>query len=655
MAEEKTPTMYMPHFKLISNKKPTAEQLELDASLKSYMDEKMKLETDEGMRKRSQVVLELAAIFKDFIRKVAMEEKAMSEEEAEEAGGTVLVSGSHRLGVRDLDADIDTVCVAPNFITKEHFFTVLKEEISTHPEVTGFSAAENAFVPLMAFEFSGVSIDLLFARLAENTAPKSSMSLDWLVDDKILKGTDQPTVLALNGPRVAMMITRLVNISMDARGHEIKHKAFPEDGKAENKFLIVLRCVRRWARCKGLYANRMGYFGGINLVMLVTLVCQLYPNASSSTLIIKFFQVFSIWNWQNPVKLNEIQQAPFANAYGTGIPDVWSKEANPTQNFMPIITPAYPAMNSMYQANENSVEVITSELTKGFEICKSMSRAVKAQGPEAWDRLFTPSDFFIQYAHYLQLNIVCPDKSTESNNWSGFCESRIVYLSKNFKSFPMISAPIHLHAVRFPTNLSPNSIAFFIGFNIDEAKLRGKTLMIEPVCTKFAEIISEKYKEKGGNKLEGCDFNIEHKRWKDLPKQVFTSLGGKAAAKARRREQGYILQAPPAAADTSSSAMEVDGALAASASAGTGGEEESTAMVEVGGGGGGGGGGGEFKEDEGATERGDRKRRLSESENITEQVSVRVKSQVNLPVLMSLHGVADSKKSPYVRTEVVWG
>ena len=89
----------------------------------------------------------------------------MPEDEAEDAGGELFISGSHRLGVRDVGADIDTVCVAPNFCTREHFFTYLKDDFLNHPDVTEFNAVEDAFVPIISFDFRGVSIDLLFARL----------------------------------------------------------------------------------------------------------------------------------------------------------------------------------------------------------------------------------------------------------------------------------------------------------------------------------------------------------------------------------------------------------------------------------------------------------------------------------------------------------
>lgn len=53
----------------------------------------------------------------------------------------------------------------------------------------------------------------------------------------------------------------------------------------------------------GIYSNSLGYFGGVTWAMLVARTCQLYPNATASTLVHKFFLVFSRWKWPHPVLL----------------------------------------------------------------------------------------------------------------------------------------------------------------------------------------------------------------------------------------------------------------------------------------------------------------------------------------------------------------
>ena len=46
----------------------------------------------------------------------------------------------------------------------------------------------------------------------------------------------------------------------------------------------------------GIYSNVFGFLGGFSWAILVARICQLYPTASSSTLVEKFFLVFSKWS-----------------------------------------------------------------------------------------------------------------------------------------------------------------------------------------------------------------------------------------------------------------------------------------------------------------------------------------------------------------------
>ena len=246
---------FVPQYNYISSRPPNAADKALDATLREYMAEAMPLESDEGMEKRREVLVAVEAIFRNFVKFVAVNVHHMTEEEAEDAGGELRVSGSHRLGVRDVGADIDTICVAPHFVTREHFFDYLKKDFMTHPDVSDFNAIETAVVPIMAFDFMEISIDLLFARLSSNRVPKN---FD-ILSDSVLSDIDEATEKSLNGPRVTDMIPRLACKAKDTDGRIIEHDAFPSNAEGDNTFLVVLRCVRLWAKKRGLYGNKMGY------------------------------------------------------------------------------------------------------------------------------------------------------------------------------------------------------------------------------------------------------------------------------------------------------------------------------------------------------------------------------------------------------------
>ena len=69
---------------------------------------------------------------------------------------------------------------------------------------------------------------------------------------------------------------------------------------------------------RGIYSNALGYLGGVSWAMLVARTCQLYPNASASTIVHKFFFVFEKWDWPKPVLLKKMDE----DELGLGLP-VW--------------------------------------------------------------------------------------------------------------------------------------------------------------------------------------------------------------------------------------------------------------------------------------------------------------------------------------------
>ena len=61
---------------------------------------------------------------------------------------------------------------------------------------------------------------------------------------------------------------------------------------------------------RAIYANIVGFPGGIAWAMLVARVCQLYPAASGSVIVGKFFRIMNKWAWPQPVLLKQIEEGP---------------------------------------------------------------------------------------------------------------------------------------------------------------------------------------------------------------------------------------------------------------------------------------------------------------------------------------------------------
>jgi poly(A) polymerase len=106
-------------------------------------------------------------------------------------------------------SDIDTICVCPRHVYREHFFGEFRKMLEDWPAVTEISAVESAFVPVMKTVISGVEVDLLFARV--NLA-EAGDKLD-IEKDEILRGVDDASQRSLNGERPVPYAARMATLA----------------------------------------------------------------------------------------------------------------------------------------------------------------------------------------------------------------------------------------------------------------------------------------------------------------------------------------------------------------------------------------------------------------------------------------------------------
>jgi len=206
------------------------------------------------------------------------------------AGGKIFTFGSFRLGVFGPGSDIDTLVVGPKHVSRDDFFKYFPDllvKMSPEGAITDLTPVVDSFVPIIKFEYAGISIDLIYASInAVNQVPQS-LSLQ---DSNLLRGLSETDLRSINGTRVTDAILDLV-----------PQKAI---------FRTALRGIKLWAQRRAIYANIMGFPGGVAWAMLVARVCQLYPKATSSTVILKFFRIMEKWQWPMPVLLKPIESGP---------------------------------------------------------------------------------------------------------------------------------------------------------------------------------------------------------------------------------------------------------------------------------------------------------------------------------------------------------
>ncbi|KAB1266832.1 Poly polymerase gamma [Camelus dromedarius] len=177
------------------------------------------------MKEMSALVVlgKLNNLVKEWISEVS-ESKNLPPSVVATVGGKIFTFGSYRLGVHTKGADIDALCVAPRHVERSDFFQSFFEKLKHQDGIRNLRAVEDAFVPVIKFEFDGIEIDLVFARLAIQTI---SDNLD-LRDDSRLRSLDIRCIRSLNGCRVTDEILHLV--------------------PNKETFRLTLRAVKLWAK-----------------------------------------------------------------------------------------------------------------------------------------------------------------------------------------------------------------------------------------------------------------------------------------------------------------------------------------------------------------------------------------------------------------------
>ena len=335
---------------------------------------------------RYMVTIELNKIIKDWIKECGKKDKKkLSKEEIENSGGKLFEFGSYRLGVHSPGTDIDALCLAPRHIDRdEDFFGELPNILRKTPGVEKLIEVREAFVPCIKMIYKNVDIDLLFARVEYKFIPDDFEDLQ---DNSILRNCDSNTIRSLNGRRATDAILEHVKGNLPT-------------------FQLTLRCIKLWAKNRGIYSNVFGYCGGVAYAILVAYICKENPNLETCQLLDTFFRYYRYreWNYNNPIHLCPILNDPELVKFKIEDESLFYKQ-DQHADFFPIITPAFPSMNSTYNVSLTTRNIMITEMEKAMEITKHMMKQ-KTNNKTSWKRLFKKFPFFKAYSHFIQISIL---------------------------------------------------------------------------------------------------------------------------------------------------------------------------------------------------------------------------------------------------------
>ncbi|KAI1261200.1 Poly(A) polymerase [Xylariaceae sp. FL1019] len=376
---------------------PTPAETSASNALLEELRRQNTFETAAETRKREKVLDDIQRITDEFVRRVAKKKEPHNAVLIRDARGQVFTYGSYCLGVYGPGSDIDTLVTAPRYASRAEYFRIfpdLLQELAPPGAITDLVVVEDAHVPIIKFEYWGISIDLIYSRIATLTQfpPRGQLQL---TNNEYLRGLDEQELRSLNGTRVTREILNLV----------------PE----QSTFRTALRAIKLWAQRRAIYANIVGFPGGVVWAMMVARVCQLYPKATSAVIVTKFFIVLKTWPWPVPLQLKKLEDGPLN--VRTWNPKVYNGDA---YHLMPVITPAYPQMCATYNINHSGLAVIQKELERGAQLTEKIM-----DSKLAWKDLFTKHTFFTKdYKYYLAIIATSTTKDAHSK-WSGFIESKV--------------------------------------------------------------------------------------------------------------------------------------------------------------------------------------------------------------------------------------
>jgi len=283
----------------------------------------------------------------------------------------------------------------------------LADTLKAHPLVSELNVVQEAFVPVIKMVFNEVQIDLLFARIEHKEVGDELQSL---LDNNILRNCDKESIRSLNGCRVTDIILQLV--------------------PNKEHFRTTLRCVKLWAKNRGVYSNVIGYLGGVAWAILTANICIIYPKLAPNKLLYNFFKYYSHWEWNsdNPILITELKNDK--NSITFSIPDDLFFEQQKSQ-LMPVITPAFPSMNATHNVSDSTRRATLIEFEKALKITETLVNK-KGDPSLTWKRLFKKFNFFLAHNHFIEIQTISATEALHKT-WTGFVASKVRKLLQYFQ------------------------------------------------------------------------------------------------------------------------------------------------------------------------------------------------------------------------------
>lgn len=213
--------------------------------------------------------------------------------------------------------------------------------------------------------------------------------------------------------------------------------------------------------------------------------------------------------------LQPIQQSPPEDVVWM---PAWNPEVNPRDglHIMPIITPAYPSMNSSYNVGFPQLRSIQNEMILACNHLRKHKNDFSA--------LFKPSDFFSRHEHFLQVTIRASSRQ-DFVEWFRLVESRLRVLITDLETEQVHAWPF---ARFFDRSYDSEGNCLGHGKTKDENAIHESLFFIalrfaddvDKMDLRFAPSAFLHNVNSWSNRVAGMDLSLKHIKSAELPSFV---------------------------------------------------------------------------------------------------------------------------------------
>eukprot|EP01029_Cantina_marsupialis_P011177 TRINITY_DN2505_c0_g1_i1.p1 TRINITY_DN2505_c0_g1~~TRINITY_DN2505_c0_g1_i1.p1 ORF type:complete len:604 (-),score=71.44 TRINITY_DN2505_c0_g1_i1:386-2197(-) len=431
--------------------------------------------------------------------------------EVEDHKVRIISCGSLVLGESTNKSDLDLLVIFPDGVDLAGLDSILDVLDNDMFDPKGSWVCKSAF-SLVYLKKCRKKNDIDGGNVRMNVLVGSELqNFDFDFDDQhsasaILKKMGSPNDRHIfNRPRDVRLINRLLGL------HTCQF--------AVQNYIDALRCIKYWAKRRGIYGKGVGFLNGISVALMVLFATQSLIETSVSGITRAFFKLFSSWDYDKIYTT-----LPHGKDLGIEDNELFGGRNHKSEGIS-IFTPTHPFVNC-FNVSEKQLEIIKSEICRAEVLLQKhpleivyagndqlLSKVLQAETTikaddcdefnvvplsdeserefDVADFLFTAVDFYHPGfgLSYIQIAISMLKSEAYCGNVYGseYIEGGLVRLLKNLQFLPIIIPDPN--AV-----VTPNAVYYFLAFRCDQCDPIAQMRKIELALCDFVEFLA---KDKG--------------------------------------------------------------------------------------------------------------------------------------------------------------